>query len=135
MSMRLSVVMMGACLAMSALTAHAAMYKWKDANGRVHYGDQPASGAVEVNAGALNGSAAPDPSDVPAENTQQKKAEECSRKRDQLANYKKASKIVETDSLGNQKEFNEDERKKLLERTQKQLTDSCGDSPEEAGAN
>lgn len=135
MSMRLSVMAVGLCLAMSALVAQAAVYKWKDANGRVHYGDQPASGAVEVNAGVLNGSVAPDSSEASAENTQQKKAEECSRKRDQLANYKKASKIVETDSLGNQKEFNDEERKKLLEKTQKQLTDSCGDAPEEAESN
>ena len=119
-------------MAMSALNAHAAVYKWKDADGRVHYGDQPtASGAEKLNAGAVNGAAADDV-DNPADQTVQKKAEECSRKRDQLANYKKASKIVETDSLGNQKEFTDDERKKLLERTQKQMTDSCGESAEGA---
>lgn len=132
MSMRLAAGVMGVCMAMSA---HAAVYKWTDANGRVHYGDQPASGAVEVNAGSINGSAAPDTADAPADNAQQKKAEECSRRRDQLANYKRATRIVETDALGNQKEFNDDERKKLLERTEKQVADSCGDSSDGAGIN
>ena len=45
--------------------------------------------------------------------------------------YKKASRIVETDSLGNKKEFSDEERQKLVEKTQKQITDSCGDAAPE----
>jgi len=35
-----------ACLAIAASTAHAATYKWTDANGRVVYSDQPPAGNV-----------------------------------------------------------------------------------------
>lgn len=133
MLMRLSVMAVGMCMAMSTLTAHADVYKWKDANGRVHYGDQPASGAEKVNAGPANAAAA-DAADNAADQSAQKRAEECSRMREQLANYKTASKIVETDSLGNQKEFSDDERKKLLDRTQKQIAGNCGDSTGDAPA-
>lgn len=133
MLMRLSVMALGMCMAMSTLTAHADVYKWKDANGRVHYGDQPASGAEKVNAGSVNAAPA-DASDNATDQSAQKRVEECSRMREQLANYKTASKIVETDSLGNQKEFSDDERKKLLDRTQKQIAASCGDSAADAPA-
>lgn len=131
MSTRLSVMVVGLCIAMSA---QAAVYKWKDANGRVHYGDQPVSGAVEVNGGAVTGAASDVPANADDQQAKQKKADECARKRDQLATYKKASKVVETDSLGNQKEFNEDERKKLVERTQQQVVENCGESADDAAA-
>ncbi len=126
MLMRLSVMAMGMCMSMSVLTAQAAVYKWKDADGRVHYGDQATAGAQKVDGAVVNGAAA-DEADNAADQSKQKHAEECGRKRDQLANYKKASKIIETDSLGNQKEFNDDERQKLIEKTQKQVTDGCAD--------
>ncbi len=138
MLMRLSAIAMGMCLAMSVLTAQAAVYKWKDADGRVHYGDQAKAGAEKVNAGPSNAEAAPaEDADADSDAAKQKKkrAEECNLKRDQLANYTKATRIVETDSLGNQKEFNEDERKKLIERTQKQVSDSCGETAGGAAAN
>lgn len=125
---RLAVVTVGMCVAMSVLTAQADVYKWKDANGRVHYGDQPARGAEKVNGGAVNATAADEASADASDQSKQKRAEECSRRRDQLASYRTASKITETDSLGNQKEFNDDERKKLIERTQQQISESCGDS-------
>ena len=126
MLMRLAVMAMGVCMSMSVLTAQAAVYKWKDAQGRVHYGDQATAGAEKVDAGVVNGAAAEEV-DNAADQSKQKHVEECGRQRDQLANYKKASKIVETDSLGNQKEFNDDERQKLIEKTQKQITDGCAD--------
>ena len=134
MLMRLSMVAIGLCMAISVLPAHADVYKWKDADGRVHYGDQPASGAERVNAGAINSVTPDDTAKAAATEDQAKKhTEECGRKRDQLVNYKKATRIVETDSLGNQKEFSEDERQKLIERTQKQITDGCADVPASDG--
>jgi hypothetical protein len=133
MSMRLAAMAMGLCMAMSVLTAQAAVYKWKDANGRVHYGDQPTAGAEKVSGGAVNDADA-DAAESAVDQSKQKRAEDCARKREQLANYKRASKIIETDSLGAQKEFSDDERKKLLERTQKQVADSCGEASDDAAA-
>ena len=40
MSMRLTAVVMGLCMAATLSMAHADVYKWTDANGRVHYGDR-----------------------------------------------------------------------------------------------
>jgi hypothetical protein len=128
MSMRLSVVVMGLCVAMSVSLAHADVYKWKDADGRVHYGDQPKGDAEKLGGATVNGEAAPaDTKD--ADDQQKKRAEECSRKRDQLTTYQKASKIVEKDALGNEKVYSDDERKKLVDQTQKQVTDGCADIP------
>lgn len=130
MVMRLSVMVMGLCMATlaSVSMAQAGVYKWKDANGRVHYGDQAPSGAEKIKTGPDNGEAAPaEGNSADADKQNQKKIEECGRKRDQLATYKKASRIVETDSLGNQKEFNDEERQKLIEKTQKQIADGCGE--------
>ena len=56
-----------------------------------------------------------------------KHAEECSRKRDQLVTYKNADHIVQKDPLGNEKEYNDSERKKLIELTQKQIEVGCTD--------
>ncbi|MES2488845.1 MAG: DUF4124 domain-containing protein [Pseudomonadota bacterium] len=137
MLMRLSVMVMGLCMASlaSVSMAQAGVYKWKDANGRVHYGDQAPSGAEKVKTGPDNSEAAPvEGNGSDAEKQQQKKIEECSRKRDQLTTYKKASRIVETDSLGNKKEFNDEERQKLIDRTQKDIADGCGELTDSEGA-
>lgn len=125
MSMRLSVVMMGLCLFASATMADAGVYKWKDANGRVHYGDQPKSGAQRVDGAPTNTEAAPEEESSDPAKQKTSKADECARKRDQLMTYQKATRIVETDSLGNQKEFSDEERQKLIERTQKQIAEGC----------
>jgi len=131
MSMRLTVMVMGLCFAASASIAQADVYKWTDADGRVHYGDQAKQGAEKVKIGPDSGEAAvtdnsPDPAD------KKKHAEECGRKRDRLSTYGKASRIVETDSLGNDKEYNDAERKQLIERTQKQVDEGCADVPAES---
>ena len=130
MSMRLSVVMVGLCLCASMTIADAGVYKWKDADGRIHYGDQPKDGAERVKTGPANSEAAPE--DDPTSDAGKQKAkhvEDCGRKRDQLMTYQKASRIVETDSLGNQKEFSNDERQKLVAKTQQQITEGCADVP------
>ena len=137
MSMRLSIVMMGLCLFASMTIADAAgVYKWKDADGRVHYGDQPKDGAERIKTGPGNGEAAPpeDDSNSDAGKQKAKHLEDCGRKRDQLVTYQKASRIVETDSLGNQKEFSDDERQKLVAKTQQQITEGCADVPGPAAA-
>lgn len=46
-------------LALSALPAHAEIYKWTDANGRVHYSDRPQDGVDAKAQQALRAVAAP----------------------------------------------------------------------------
>lgn len=54
------------------------------------------------------------------------KASECKRRKDQLAGYQNAGRIVETDAKGKEKVYSETERLKLIERTQKQVKELCG---------
>jgi hypothetical protein len=124
MKMQWMVVAISLCLAASATAAD--VYKWKDAQGHVHYGDMAKQGAEKVNAGPAN-SAVPEDKDKDAQKT--KHAEECGRKRDQLVTYRSAGRIVEKDALGIEKEYNEAERKKLIELTQKQIAEGCADLP------
>ncbi|MYM25873.1 DUF4124 domain-containing protein [Duganella sp. FT135W] len=50
-------------LLMLALPAHAQMYKWTDANGRVHYSDRPQDGVAAKPLQVENAPAAASPSD------------------------------------------------------------------------
>jgi hypothetical protein len=115
-------------MAASASVSAADVYKWTDASGRVHYGDQPKQGAQKVNVGSANGESAT-PEDKDAASQKKQHAEDCGRKRDQLTNYQKATRIVEKDALGNEKEYNEADRQKLISVTQKQITEGCADVP------
>jgi hypothetical protein len=128
MKMQWMAASIGLCLAASAAAAD--VYKWKDAQGHVHYGDLSKRGAEKVKAGPANGeSATPADRDKDQEAQKARHDEDCSRKRDQLATYSTAARIVEKDSLGNEKEFNEADRKKLIELTQKQIADGCAEAP------
>ena len=40
--------------------------------------------------------------------------------------YRGAAKITETDSLGETREFDDSQRQKLIERTEKAVHDACG---------
>ena len=59
---------------------------------------------------------------------------ECKRKRDQLDTYQKASRIVEKDALGSEKEYSADDRKKLIDSIQKQIAENCEDNANDAGS-
>lgn len=137
MSMRLSGTIVGLCLALSVTMAHAAVYKWKDAQGRVHYGDQPKQAAEKIKGGPANSEAAPEDQaeSEEAEAEKQRRIAECGNKRDQLANYKKATRIVETDSLGKEKEFSAEERLQLIDKTEKQIVANCGELTPDSAAN
>jgi hypothetical protein len=111
-------------LALSLVTAAASagdVYKWKDKDGKVHYGDRPNPGAE---AELLN---APPTEEVDpeAEKARAARDAECARKREQLAKYKSASAIKETDNLGQTREYNAAEREKFLAQQEKAVADAC----------
>ena len=95
------------------------IHRWVDEQGRVHYGDRPPAGAEEVpirkrNAPALTENLV-DPS--------------CEEKRAKLIDYRDAARIVETDALGNEKEYSPEQRQMLIERTEASVLDACGELP------
>lgn len=122
----------GLLLLTLALSAQAAqLYKWTDKDGRVHYSDKPVASAqkVEVKApGPSQPATAADPKLAEA------RAKECENKRTQLTEYQKATKVIERDSLGKEKEFSEEERVQLIARVQKQVDELCAAQPQQAAA-
>lgn len=110
-------------LAFSAAAA-GKTYRWVDAQGKLHYGDQPPANAVPVTpklATGDNGSGSP-ASGPPAAALA---PEECARRKSQLDGYRDASAITETDGLGNKREYTEDQRKQLIARTEQSIRDGC----------
>ncbi|WP_370304674.1 DUF4124 domain-containing protein [Sinimarinibacterium flocculans] len=110
------------------------VYKWVDAEGRIHYSDTPRPGWKRVDLKVAPGFA-PATTQTPAaqsgaegeESPERAKlrAEECDKRREQLETYRKATTITERDSLGNERTYSEDERLQLIEQTQKQVSELC----------
>ncbi|MGH8447451.1 MAG: DUF4124 domain-containing protein [Solimonas sp.] len=108
------------------------VYKWVDAQGHFHFGDTPQPGWTRVDAGRTNSMTA----DVPqvAGEDEEKRAVHCKQKRDELAGYKSASRIVERDALGGEREFSDEQKQKLISQTAGQATEACGEDVEAAPA-
>lgn len=120
-----------ALMLLAPLVATAAeVYKWTDAQGRVHYGDRPRqqdAQKVVINAGSGDGgsSAAREASAVEKLKMQDKKYADCKNRKDQLANWKLASKIVEQDGLGKERTYSDEEKKQLIAKNQASLDKDC----------
>jgi hypothetical protein len=121
-------------------SAIAGVYRWVDESGKVHYTDKPVinSTPVNINTGQPKGAkplpegvdpatlVAPDLSGLTPEQQAQRLAD-CEQKKKQMHGYKGASRIVETDSLGREHEFTEEERQLLIKKTEKDLIEAgCG---------
>ena len=118
-----------AFLALVAVAAQAGeVYKWKDKDGRTHYGDKPKHGAQAVDIPV-----AP-PLDPAAEKAAADRAAECARKRKQLETYRSAPSISETDNLGRTREYSEAERQQLIAQTEKKVAEACAPAPATAEA-
>ena len=118
--MRLFIVSL---LTLACAVAQAAeVYKWKDKDGRVHYGDKPKHEAQSVNVG-------PDeprgPLTSEEEATMIARKAECDRLTKQYDVYSKAPSINETDGQGKTREYTPEERSKFLEQAQKKMQDAC----------
>ena len=98
------------------------VYKWKDKDGRVHYGDKPKHEAQSVDIGPAE-PVGPLTSDEEA--TMVARKAECDRMKQQYDVYSKAPSINETDNLGRTREYTPEERTKFLEQTQQKMQDAC----------
>jgi hypothetical protein len=135
-------VMKGSFAVLLCVCAFAAsagqVYKWIDANGRVHYSDTPRPGwkrvDVRTGGGLQSVTAAPEPAaetDVAESDVEESperarlRAEECQKRRDQLETYRTSTQIIERDSLGNERTYSEEQRLQLIEQTQRQVNELC----------
>ncbi|SHG65739.1 protein of unknown function [Hydrocarboniphaga daqingensis] len=121
---------LGVLASAGASTVHATtVYRWTDDRGRVHYGDArtPGARAVEVKPGS---GAAP----VPTDPVQTARSEECERRKSQLETYRRATSVVETDALGQRREYDPQQKAKLLEIGAQQVRIACGEGATEGGS-
>ncbi|HEY1075139.1 MAG TPA: DUF4124 domain-containing protein [Fontimonas sp.] len=127
------------------------VYKWVDPSGKVRYSDMPQTGWKRVDpatGAAIEPSAAvsvpaPDAAETEGDDEELQadsdvaeasdgepspalKAQECKRRKEQLATYQSANRIVEQDAQGKEKVYSETERLKLIETTQRQVKELCG---------
>lgn len=122
-------------------------YRWKDAEGQVHYGDQPpAEGAEEVRLLLGKGKRSPPAPDsasgdfqinLPDESaavSEQAIEDECLRRQKQLDSYRKSVRIVETDGQGHQREYDAEEVAALIAKTEDQVMELCGEPVLRQGA-
>lgn len=125
--MRLLIVvpMLLACAVASA----AEVYKWKDKDGRVHYGDRPKQGAQSVIVTPASGSGVPSE----AEGNRQAREAECQTTRAKYEAYRRAPSISEIDNLGKQREYTPAEREQFLAMTERKVAELC--NPPAAAAN
>lgn len=115
------------CVLLACAAASAGeVYKWKDKDGRVHYGDKPKHGeAASVIVEAGSGSGVPSP----GESTRQAREAECTRKKAQFETYSRAPSISEIDNLGKQREYTPAEREQFLTLTAQKVAELCAPPP------
>lgn len=129
---------LAAGLAVSVLTSTAALaqspsspavYRWVDAQGRIHFGDPASAPAgAEVLAPLTPPASAPTAAAVAGEGSKPAladAAEDCVRERDRLAMLASAERIIETDSLGEQRELTAEAREQLVARTELAVQRLC----------
>lgn len=111
-------------MAMSAVPALAEgrVFQWTDRAGVVHYSDiaegQTKPIEVKPTSRGVNVGVASSASD----------SEACKRKREELQRYSGASKVTETNALGETREYDEAQMKKLVETTEAAVRTACGES-------
>lgn len=123
-------------MSLAAVVAEAGqVYKWVDRDGRVHFSDTPRPGWTRVDLQSApaaptqdaGGEANPRTEPSAGSARDRLRAEECRNRREQLQAYRNAATIIERDALGNEKRYSETERLQLIEQTQKQVAELCGE--------
>jgi hypothetical protein len=107
-----------ACAAASA----GEVYKWRDKDGRLHYGDRPKDAQAEsVTVSPPSGG------DEPAANpgAEKDRMAECQRKRAQLESWRAAPTMSEVDNLGRTREYTPAEREQFLAMTEQKVAELC----------
>ena len=116
-----TIVAVSLALACAAASA-GEVYKWRDKDGRLHYGDRPKDAQAEsvmVKPTSGSGEASPN---FAAEKDRQA---ECQRRRAQLESWRAAPTMSEVDNLGKTREYSPAEREQFLAMTQQKVDAIC----------
>lgn len=129
------ILALGACLAWSA-TAGAAVYRWVDQKGEVHYSDVPAPGAQSVDTRTWKppqsvhkpppAAAAPASDQAADKNVPMSRADKCKLAQKQFGQYKNASKLVERDQFGAEHTLDDKGRAQLIKQAKANVDKYCG---------
>ena len=124
-----TVIAMTCLLLASSVCQAESIYRWTGADGRIVFGDLPPSSAANVTR-VKSGIARPKSPEAPVQvqppsSELASREDDCARKREQVENYRNATKLVERDNLGREKEFSEEERELLIARTEAEINVLC----------
>lgn len=132
--MRLVLLALCSLLVVGVAAAGDRVYRWKGADGKVHFGDTPPSGAQDVSnvdtrfAGRAGPSTPPVAPPLSDEQLAARDAD-CANKRSQLNSYRNATRLIERDALGREREYTPEERQQLVTKVEAELQTQCGDDP------
>lgn len=128
-----------AVLCAAAAPAHADVYRWVDANGKVHYSDTPPpegaqkmgiqSGRADkpaTTAQANSGAAESKPRDA-AEAQAELQQKQCELARATLQAYQSDATLVRKDADGNKHVLTADEKAKEIDQAKQQVKAACGE--------
>lgn len=119
-----ALVLIVAALAWSSTSSAAGnLYRWVDAQGQVHFSDQPHDNAQRLNLHVPDAAASAQPPPAAAID-----GAACKQDKARLARYRKATTITETSSLGKTHTFTPEEMQKLIARTQESVNKTCRES-------
>lgn len=131
-----------------SVNAYAEIYKWKDAQGKVHYGDKPVVGGEQLN---IKKTAVANPGNKQSREERRRKLIEsfdedrkdkkekqakkrkeraklnaqCGRAKDTLRRYKEASGLYDVDKDGKRKFISNENREKIIRKTQLDIKKHC----------
>ncbi len=122
-------------LAAVCLAAPAAgeIYKYVDPQGRVHYADQPKPGWKRIDVKPPVATEAVTEEEGNGETREQAvaRAADCARKEEQLRTYRNASRVIERDALGREKEYSGEDRQRLIEKFEQDVR-ACKQPPSDS---
>jgi len=118
----------GVC-AMSGALADSKVYRWVDAAGNVHYGDQPPEKASAVDMKPVKSApaTAAAPAVPPTAGTAVAGAApvDCEALRGDLDSWRNAAQVIQTDTLGNQHTLSDEEKAQAIAQGEARLAQNC----------
>lgn len=133
-------IILSAVLALTGLSAQAAVYKWVDQNGKTHYSDKPVQNAEQVKVGPAakaepgkEGEAAEAKPEQPGGETDahlQARTQKCELARRRVADYQESSTLLIKDEFGEQRELSPEEQVQAIVDMQKNVDSYCVGIPE-----